>query len=62
MMPKILRDRVRPVVGLLVIFAIIIMAAYPASPSAIDLVENPGGAIGSPMVCNGTVVGSKLVA
>jgi potassium-transporting ATPase KdpC subunit len=59
---KILREHVRPLVCLLAIFAALIMGAYPASLSAIDLVENPNGAIGSPMVCNGAVVGSKLVA
>lgn len=62
MASSILRDHLRPLVSLLVLFAVIIMAAYPATLVAIDQVENPSGATGSPLVCNGTVVGSQLVA
>jgi len=59
---EFLRHHVRPLVVLLVVFAVLVMAAYPASLAAIDQVANPNGAVGSPLVCNGTVVGSKLVA
>jgi K+-transporting ATPase c subunit len=57
-----LLEHVRPVAVLLLIFAVLLMGVYPVTLAAIDLVENPNGAIGSPMVCNGTEVGSKLVA
>jgi K+-transporting ATPase ATPase C chain len=62
MMRKLLLEHIRPCVTLLVIFAVVLMGAYPASLSVIDLAENPNGAVGSPLVCNGTVVGSSLVA
>lgn len=53
---------VRPLLVLLLIFAVLLMGVYPASLAAIDEVENPNAAVGSPMICNGTEVGSKLVA
>jgi potassium-transporting ATPase KdpC subunit len=59
---KQLLGHVRPLVVLLLFFAVLLMGVYPATLAAIDQVENPNGAIGSPMVCNGTAVGSKLVA
>jgi potassium-transporting ATPase KdpC subunit len=59
---KAFRDHVRPLLCLLVVFAVVVMGAYPASLTAIDLLENPGGAVGSPLTCNGATVGSKLVA
>jgi potassium-transporting ATPase KdpC subunit len=52
----------RPLVALLAIFAILLMGVYPAVLAVIDQEFNPVGADGSPMLCNGTVVGSKLVA
>jgi len=57
-----LLDHLRPLVCLLAIFSIVLMGAYPVSLAAIDLIENPNGAVGSPLVCNGTAVGSKLIA
>jgi potassium-transporting ATPase KdpC subunit len=57
-----LLEHVRPLAVLLVIFAVLLMGVYPVTLAAIDQVENPNGAIGSPMVCNGTTVGSKLIA
>jgi len=59
---KELLGHVRPLVVLLVIFTVLLMGAYPISLAAIDEVENPNAAIGSPMICNGTAVGSKLIA
>lgn len=59
---RFLREHLRPLVVLLLIFAVLLMGVYPVSLAAIDQVENPNGAIGSPMVCNGTEVGSRLVA
>ena len=49
-------------VVLVAVFAVILMGAYPASLVAIDLGGNPNGAAGSPMSCNGTTVGSRLIA
>jgi potassium-transporting ATPase KdpC subunit len=57
-----LLGHLRPLAVLLVIFAVLLMGVYPVTLAAIDQVENPNGAIGSPMVCNGTEVGSKLIA
>jgi potassium-transporting ATPase KdpC subunit len=62
MNPRQLIEHVRPLVVLLAIFAVLLMGVYPVTLAAIDLVENPNGAIGSPMLCNGTVVGSKVIA
>jgi potassium-transporting ATPase KdpC subunit len=59
---KQLLGHVRPLVVLLLVFAVLLMGVYPIALAAIDQVENPSGAVGSPMVCNGTVVGSKLIA
>ena len=59
---KQLLGHLRPLVVLLAVFAVLLMGVYPITLAAIDQVENPNGAIGSPMVCNGTVVGSKLIA
>jgi len=52
----------RPVVTVVAVMVLGLMGAYPATLAAIDLFENPNGAIGSPMVCNGTEVGSSLIA
>ena len=57
-----IRDHVRPLAALLAITVLLVMVLYPASLAAIDLGTNPIGATGSPMTCNGTVVGSKLIA
>jgi K+-transporting ATPase ATPase C chain len=62
MKPKQLLEHVRTVLVLIALFAVLLMGVYPITLAAIDQVENPNGAIGSPMVCNGTVVGSKLIA
>ncbi len=62
MIPRILKQHVRPTVALLAVFAILLMGLYPGSLVAIDLGANPGGAVGSPMYCNGTEVGSQLIA
>src|SRR5271170_6215777 len=59
---KSLLGHVRPLLGLLAIFAVLLMGVYPITLAAIDRVENPNAAVGSPMFCNGTAVGSKLVA
>jgi K+-transporting ATPase ATPase C chain len=59
---KFLLEHVRPLIVLLAVFTVLLMGVYPASLAAIDLIENPNGAIGSPMVCNGTTVGSQLIA
>lgn len=52
----------RPALTLLVLMGLLLMGAYPALLTGIDQTFNPNGAAGSPMVCNGTVVGSKLIA
>ncbi len=59
---RALFEHVRPLVVLLAICAVLLMGVYPITLAAIDQVENPNGAIGSPMICNGTEVGSKLIA
>jgi len=59
---KRLLGHLRPLAVLLVFFAVLLMGVYPATLAAIDLVENPNAAVGSPMDCNGTAVGSKLIA
>ena len=58
----LLRDHLRPCVALLLLFAVLLMGVYPVVLTGIDEVENPNAAIGSPMYCNGTTVGSKLIA
>lgn len=62
MAPRFVREHLRPLLSLLAIFVVMVMGAYPAVLVAIDQVENPSGAEGSPLVCNGTVVGSELSA
>jgi potassium-transporting ATPase KdpC subunit len=57
-----LRGHLRPVIGLLVICAVLLMGVYPAVLAGIDLGANPNAAQGSPEYCNGTLVGSKLIA
>lgn len=52
----------RPVITVVAVMVVGLMGAYPATLAAIDLFENPNGAVGSPMVCNGTEVGSSLIA
>ncbi len=59
---RFLLEHLRPLTVLLVLFVVLLMGVYPATLAAIDLVENPNAAIGSPMYCNGTAVGSKLIA
>jgi len=58
---KPLWSHLRPAVVLLVIFVVLLMGVYPITLAAIDQVENPNGAVGSPMYCNGTAVGSALI-
>lgn len=57
-----LLSHLRPLAVLLVLFAVLLMGVYPATLAVIDLAENPNGAVGSPMYCNGTAVGSSLIA
>lgn len=52
----------RPILALLGLMVIFLMGVYPVALAAIDRGLNPNGADGSPMVCNGTVVGSTLIA
>lgn len=52
----------RPVLTLLLVMVVGLMGAYPAALTAIDHFENPNGAVGSPMECNGREVGSSLIA
>lgn len=55
-------QHVRPILTLLLGMVLLVMVVYPAVLTAIDETANPTGAEGSPMVCNGTVVGSALIA
>ncbi len=48
--------------SLLVLFALLLIVAYPAVLVGLDSVVNPNGAQGSPMTCKGVVVGSSLIA
>src|SRR5271169_2158863 len=59
---KPLLSHVRPLVVLLALFAVLLMGVYPVTLAAIDQLENPNGAVGSPMDCGGSAVGSKLIA
>ena len=55
-------QHLRPVVTLLVVMVLGLMGVYPVGLAAIDLLERPNAAIGSPMVCNGMEAGSSLIA
>jgi K+-transporting ATPase ATPase C chain len=55
-------DHLRPCGVLLALCALLVLVVYPGTLAVIDLGVNPTGAIGSPMYCNGTSVGSSLVA
>lgn len=59
---RALLEHLRPLAVLLVLSAVLLMGVYPLTLAAIDQAENPNGAVGSPMDCNGTTVGSKLIA
>jgi K+-transporting ATPase ATPase C chain len=51
----------RPVLTLLVLMAVLVMVAYPGVLTGIDQVFSPNAANGSPVTCNGTLVGSALI-
>jgi potassium-transporting ATPase KdpC subunit len=55
-----LRPHVRPILGLLLVLAVLLMAAYPLALTGIDEALNPGAAAGSPLICDGHAVGSSL--
>jgi potassium-transporting ATPase KdpC subunit len=59
---KWLLEHLRPLGVLLVLFTVLIMGVYPVTLAVIDQVENPSGAVGSPLICDGNQVGSKLIA
>lgn len=55
-------DHLRPSLALLAILLVLLVGAYPAALAGIDGAINPVGAAGDPMTCDGTVVGSTLIA
>jgi K+-transporting ATPase c subunit len=59
---RIWLDHLRPSAMLLALFALLVIVVYPGTLAVVDLGLNPNGAVGSPMYCNGTAVGSALVA
>ena len=62
MAPSIWASHLRPILALIAILSVGLMGVYPATLAAIDLIENPNGSTGSLMTCNGTTVGSSLIA
>jgi potassium-transporting ATPase KdpC subunit len=59
-----LRDlvhHIRPLLAILVLFAVLLMAAYPLVLAGIDSSASPNSAAGSPLYCNGNNVGSSLI-
>ena len=58
----ILRGHLRPIVSLIAVMGVLLMGIYTTTLVVIDDGVNPGAASGSPMICNGTDVGSRLIA